>query len=68
MNMNAGTKSGTAAVPAETEVSERVEALLERMSLEEKIGQLTQASGAVWTRGSRPKTSSARAGPARCSG
>ena len=51
MNMNAGTKSGTAAVPAETEVSERVEALLERMSLEEKIGQLTQASGAVWTAG-----------------
>jgi len=54
MNMNTGTKSGTVAVPPEAEVSGRVEALLEQMSLEEKIGQLTQASGAAW--------------PARCSG
>jgi len=33
-------------VPPEAEVSARVEALLQRMSLDEKIGQLTQISGA----------------------
>ena len=45
--MNAVTKSGTAVSgPSKGEVSSRVEALLERLSLEEKIGQLTQAGAA----------------------
>jgi beta-glucosidase len=38
----------TAAVAAEAEVAARVEALLGKMSLEEKIGQLTQVGGAAW--------------------
>lgn len=45
-------KAGTAAaVPPETEVAERVEALLKRMSLAEKIGQLNQAGGAEFAPG-----------------
>ena len=44
--MNKKKNAGAAApVPPETEVSRRVEALLARMSLEEKVGQLTQISG-----------------------
>jgi beta-glucosidase len=40
-------KAGTAAsAPAEIEVAQQVEALLGRMSLEEKVGQLAQISGA----------------------
>lgn len=39
------------AIPAESEVAERVAMLLEKMSLEEKVGQLTQVSGADWTPG-----------------
>ncbi len=40
-------KAGTAAsVPSESAVAARVEALLGKMSLEEKIGQLVQVSGA----------------------
>lgn len=35
-----------ASVPLESEVNERVEALLSRMSLAEKVGQLTQVAGA----------------------
>jgi hypothetical protein len=50
--MNKMTKSGTAAsVPSETEVTERVEALLRKMSLEEKIGQLNQVGGADFAPG-----------------
>jgi beta-glucosidase len=45
--MNQRKKSGKAkSVPEETEGAERVEALLRRMSLAEKVGQLTQISGA----------------------
>jgi beta-glucosidase len=42
-------------VPSDTEVAARVEALLERMSLEEKIGQLTQIGGASWNQGPKPE-------------
>ncbi len=42
-------------VPSDTEVDARVEALLERMSLEEKIGQLTQIGGASWNQGPKPE-------------
>ena len=40
---------------AETKVAERVEALLKRLSLEEKIGQLAQISGADWNMGPTPE-------------
>ncbi len=36
-------------------VAERIEALLKRMSLDEKAGQLVQISGAPWTAGSKPE-------------
>ena len=41
-------------VISETEVASRVEALLERMSLEEKVGQLTQIAGAPFFPGPEP--------------
>ena len=45
--MNKKKKAGTAvSVPSEKQVSERVEALLNKMSLTEKAGQLAQISGA----------------------
>jgi beta-glucosidase len=48
--------TGTAApAPVESEVSKRVQTLLGLMSLEEKIGQLTQISGAAWSVGSKPE-------------
>ena len=48
--------SGTAAqpVPSEAEVAARVEVLIGRMSLEEKIGQLTQIGGASFISGPKP--------------
>lgn len=47
-------KAGTATrVPSE--VTERVEALLGKMSLEEKVGQLAQISGAAWNTGPAPE-------------
>jgi len=50
--MNTLKKAGTAAsVPSETEIAERVEALLKRMSLEDKIGQLNQVGGADFAPG-----------------
>ena len=42
-------------VPSEADVVARVEALLERMSLEEKIGQLTQIGGAAFVPGPKPE-------------
>ena len=42
-------------VPPEMEVAARVEALLGRMSLEEKVGQLTQIGGAAFTPGPKPE-------------
>ena len=45
--MNNLIKTGTAAsAPSEDRVTERVEALLKQLSLEEKVGQLAQISGA----------------------
>ena len=53
---NTTKQAGTAAsVPSETEVAERVEALLGRMSLEEKVGQLTQIGGAAFIPGPKPE-------------
>ncbi|MCB8944765.1 MAG: beta-glucosidase BglX [Ardenticatenaceae bacterium] len=48
--MNETKKTGTA-VPTDTEITERVEALLGRMSLAEKIGQLNQVGGAAFAPG-----------------
>ncbi len=42
-------------VISEAEVAVRVEALMERMSLEEKIGQLTQIAGAPFFPGPKPE-------------
>src|SRR5512145_3486754 len=54
--MNKMTQSEKAAsVPSNIEVAERVEALLGQMSLEEKVGQLTQIGGADWNRGPKPE-------------
>src|SRR5512143_3696455 len=54
--MNKMAKAGTAAsVSAESEAAERVEALLGRMSLEEKVGQLAQIGGADWNEGPKPE-------------
>jgi beta-glucosidase len=41
-------KTNTGANPSEAEVAARVEALIGKLSLEEKIGQLNQVSGAAW--------------------
>jgi beta-glucosidase len=41
----------TESIPTETEIKEKVEALLQKMSLEEKIGQLNQAGGADFAPG-----------------
>ncbi|MBI5960305.1 MAG: glycoside hydrolase family 3 C-terminal domain-containing protein, partial [Chloroflexi bacterium] len=49
---NVGT---TTPVPSETEVAGRVEALLGRMSLAEKVGQLTQIGGADFIPGPKPE-------------
>ena len=48
--------TGAAApVPSEAEVAACVEALLGRMSLEEKVGQLTQIGGAAFNQGPKPE-------------
>ncbi len=50
--MNKMNAAGTAApAPSDTEVAARVEALLGRMSLQEKIGQLNQVGGAAFAPG-----------------
>ncbi|MFN8441945.1 MAG: beta-glucosidase BglX [Caldilineaceae bacterium] len=50
--MNETKKAGAAtSAPSENEVSKRVDALLSRMSLEEKIGQLNQVGGAEFAPG-----------------
>jgi beta-glucosidase len=55
-NMNNMNKAGAAAsILSETEVTERVEALLGRMSLAEKVGQLTQVGGADFLPGPKPE-------------
>ena len=44
-----------ASVPSEAEIAARVEALMGRLSLDEKIGQLTQIGGASFAPGPKPK-------------
>ncbi len=50
-----GAMAQAAPAPSEAEVAARVEALLGRMSLEEKIGQLTQIAGAPFFPGPKPE-------------
>jgi beta-glucosidase len=53
---NTGATAQTAPqVPSEAEVTRLVETLLERLSLEEKIGQLTQIAGATFFPGPKPE-------------
>ena len=52
---NEGKNSGANVVPSEAEVAERVENLMGRMSLAEKIGQLTQIAGAPLFPGPEPE-------------
>jgi len=47
--------TGATAIPSEAEVARRVEVLMGRMSLEEKIGQLTQISGGSFLQGPKPE-------------
>jgi len=47
-------KTYTVAIPSEAEVAARVEGLLGRLSLEEKIGQLTQIAGVPFFPGPEP--------------
>jgi beta-glucosidase len=49
--MNKARKSGTASALWEAEVAKRVNALLAKMSLEEKVGQLNQVGGAEFAPG-----------------
>ena len=44
-------KTGT---PSEAEMAEKVDALLKKMSLAEKVGQLSQIGGADWNQGPTP--------------
>ncbi len=53
--MNEMEKTEIVAPVPDAEVTARVEALLGRMSLEEKIGQLTQIGGADWNLGPKPE-------------
>jgi beta-glucosidase len=54
--MNTTKNAETAAsAPAETEVTKRVETLLGRMSLAEKVGQLTQIGGVDFVPGPKPE-------------
>jgi len=55
--MSNNKKSGSAmqAVPSDTEVAARVETILERLSLTDKVGQLTQVGGADFNPGPKPE-------------
>jgi hypothetical protein len=55
MNKQTKTAIPSTAIP-ESEVNQRVEALLAKMSLDEKIGQLNQVSGADFSPAPRPST------------
>ena len=48
------TRTAAQAIPSEADVARRVETLLGRMSLEEKVGQLTQIAGAPFFPGPEP--------------
>ncbi len=67
--MNTINKAGTATtVISETDVAGRVEALLGRMSLSEKVGQLVQISGADFMPGPSPEEIIRKAERVRCCG
>jgi beta-glucosidase len=55
VNTNTGATAQATPVPSEAEVAARVEALMGRMSLEEKIGQLTQIAGMSFFLGPKPE-------------
>ncbi len=56
MSKNKGSNTGAVpSVPSEAEVSARVEAILGRLSLEDKVGQLTQIGGASFIPGPKPE-------------
>jgi len=53
--MNEKKTEKNASIPAEAEVAEQVEAILGRLSLKEKIGQLTQIGGLSFFQGPKPE-------------
>lgn len=53
--MNKMNKAGAAASVPSDQVAERVKALLGRMSLADKVGQLTQIGGAAWNLWPKPE-------------
>ncbi|MGE5124925.1 MAG: beta-glucosidase BglX [Betaproteobacteria bacterium] len=57
-------RAQVAAPPSDAQVSTRVEALLAQMTLEEKVGQLEQISGASFIPGSKPPEETIKAGGA----
>ena len=59
-----GTAAQPAAGPTDSQVKQRVDALLSQMALEEKVGQLEQISGAPFIPGSKPPEEAIRAGAA----
>ncbi len=57
-------RAQVAAPPSDAQVSARVEALLAQMTIEEKVGQLEQISGAAFIPGSKPPEGTIKAGGA----
>jgi beta-glucosidase len=53
--MSIKTNTGATTAPSEAEISARVEAIIARMSLVEKVGQLTQVGGADFIPGPKPE-------------
>ena len=47
--------AGKSAPTSNTEITKRVKALLKKMSLAEKVGQLAQIGGADWNQGPKPE-------------
>ena len=64
----AGAAPPAASPVPDAEVARRVEALLAQMTLEEKVGQLTQVAGGLFRGCRSPRRRCARAGPARSCG
>ena len=59
-----GAAAQPAVGPTDAQVKQRVDALLAQMTLEEKVGQLEQISGATFIPGSRPPEPTIKAGGA----
>jgi beta-glucosidase len=59
-----GAAAQPAAGPTDAQVKQRVDALLAQMTLEEKVGQLEQISGAPFIPGSKPPEATIKAGGA----